>query len=160
MISFYFALLALVAASIHVAVSAQRRSNGGAIAGTYLVYLLFIYVGLLGLLGAYAHMFRPVQTSASIGWSTSPYEFEVAITNLMLGTLGVLCLWFRDNFWLATVIANGVMMLGCAVGHVREVLLYNNHSEYNSGLFLATEIIMPIVMFILVIYYRAKTAKQ
>jgi hypothetical protein len=33
------------------------------------VMRLVIYVGLMGLLTAYAHVFRPVQTSASIGWS-------------------------------------------------------------------------------------------
>jgi hypothetical protein len=45
----------------------DRRSRGAAIPETYLIYFLFIYIGLMGLLTAYAHVFRPVQTSASIG---------------------------------------------------------------------------------------------
>ena len=57
--------------------TSQRRSRGAAIAGTYLLYMLFFYVGLMGVLTAYAHVFRPVGTSASIGWPTSPYEYEV-----------------------------------------------------------------------------------
>ena len=68
-----FAALALVAASIHLGVSSSRRSSK---ASTYLVYLLVIYVGMMGLLTAYAHVFRPVQTSASIGWSTSPMNMK------------------------------------------------------------------------------------
>ncbi len=64
-----FVLLALLAASTHIAFSSNRRSRGAAIAETYLVYFLFIYVGLMGLLTAYAHVLRPVQTSASIGGS-------------------------------------------------------------------------------------------
>src|SRR5271155_6126592 len=72
-----FAALALVAASVHLGLSSSRRSSRAAIAATYLLYMLVIYVGLMGLLTAYAHVFRPVQTSASIGWSTSPYEYEV-----------------------------------------------------------------------------------
>jgi hypothetical protein len=43
-----FALVAVVAASVHLAFSGQRRSNRATIAGTYLLYLLFIYVGLMG----------------------------------------------------------------------------------------------------------------
>jgi hypothetical protein len=68
-----FAVLAIVAASIHLAFSVRRRRSSAAIARTYLLYLLFIYVGLMGLLTAYAHIFRPIETSASIGWATSPY---------------------------------------------------------------------------------------
>src|ERR1700723_1846377 len=110
-----FAVLALVAASIHLGVSSSRRSSKAAIATTYLLYLLVIYVGLMGLLTAYAHVFRPVQTSASIGWSTSPYEYEVGMADLTVGVLGVLCLKFRGNFWLATAIANAVWLLREAI---------------------------------------------
>ncbi len=69
MFNVVFAVAALVAASIHLALSAPRRRSGAAIAGTYLIYLLFIYVGLMGVLTAYGHVFRSAQTSASIGWS-------------------------------------------------------------------------------------------
>jgi hypothetical protein len=45
--------------------------------GTYLLYLLVIYVGLMGLFTAYYHSFRPIEASACIGWQSSPYENEV-----------------------------------------------------------------------------------
>jgi len=156
MFKLFFAVVSLVAASIHLAFSPPRRSSGSAIAGTYLLYLLFIYVGLMGMLTAYAHVFRPIQTSASIGWSTSPYEYEVGMADLTVGVLGVLCLWFRGNFWLATAIANAVWLLGDAVGHIRQMVLNNNHSGNNSGVFLVVEIIMPLVIFFL----RCITALQ
>jgi hypothetical protein len=40
-----FTLIALVGASVHLAFSPERRSSGAAIAGTYLLYLFFFYVG-------------------------------------------------------------------------------------------------------------------
>ena len=149
-----FVLLAFLAASIHIAFSSHRRSRGAAIAETYLVYLLFIYVGLMGLLTAYAHVFRPVQTSASIGWQPSPYEYEVGMADLTVGVLGVLCFWFRGNFWLATAIANAVWLLGDALGHIRQMLLVNNHAANNSGIFLVAEIITPLVILFLALYHR------
>lgn len=115
--------LALVAASIHLGLSSSRRSSRAAIAATYLLHMLVIYVGLMGLLTAYAHVCRPVQTSASIGWSTSPYEYEVGMADLTVGVLGIFCLWLRGNFWLATAIANAVWLLGDAVGHIRQMIL-------------------------------------
>jgi hypothetical protein len=149
-----FTLIAIVSASIHLALSPKRRSTGVAVAGTYLLHLLFVYVGLMGLLTAYAHVFRPVETSASIGWSTSPYEYEVGMADLTVGVLGILCLKFRGNFWLATAIANAVWLLGDAVGHVRQMTLNHNHAANNSGIFLATEFIMPLVILSLALYYH------
>lgn len=158
MFQLFFVVIALVLASIHLALSRSRRSSGAAIAGTYLVYLLLIYVGLMGVLTAYAHVFRPVQTSASIGWSTSPYEYEVGMADLTVGVLGILCVWFRGNFWLATAIANLVWLEGDAIGHVRQVILYNNHARNNAGLFLYLEIMVPVLILFLTLYHRHKTA--
>ena len=96
----------------------------------------------------------PLRHPASIGWSTSPYEYEVGMADLTVGVLGVLCLKFRADFWLATAIANAVWLLGDAVGHVRQMTLNNNHASNNSGIFLVTEFIMPLVILALTLYHR------
>src|SRR5580698_6110404 len=154
MLQVFFAVMALVAASVHLMLSSKRRSGAVSIVRTYLLYLLFIYVGLMGLFTAYYHVFRPIQASASIGWAPSPYEYEVGIADLTVGVLGVLCLAFRDNFWLATTIANAVWFIGDAIGHIRQMMLFNNHAEYNAGIFLAFEFAVPVAMLGLVTYHR------
>jgi uncharacterized membrane protein len=153
-----FIALSVLAASIHLAVSPASRSTKAAIARTYLLYLLFIYVGLMGLLTAYGHVFRPIQTSASIGWSTSPYEYEVGMADLTTGVLGILCLWLRGNFWLATAIANAVWLLGDAIGHIRQITLNNNHAANNSGIFLIAELITPTLILGLALYNRSTSS--
>ena len=158
MFQLFFVLLALIGASIHLALSRTRRSSGAAIAGTYLLYFFVIYVGLMGIITACAHVFFPVQTSASIGWSTSPYEYEVGMADLTIGVLGILCAWFRDEFWLATAIANLIWLEGDAIGHIRQVVLYNNHAPNNSGVFLYAEIVTPLLIFFLTLYHRRRTA--
>jgi hypothetical protein len=150
----FFTVVAIVGASIHLALSSSRRSSSNAIAGTYLQYLLFSYVGLMGVLTAYAHVFRPLQTSASIGWATSPYEYEVGMADLTVGVLGLLCLKFRGDFWLATAIANAVWLWGDAIGHVRQMTLYYNHAANNSGIFLIMEFATPLVILMLAFYDR------
>jgi hypothetical protein len=160
MLQVFFALLALVAASIHIAVSAKRRAGAATIVGTYLIYLLFIYVGLMGLFTAYYHVFRPIQASASIGWATSPYEYEVGMADLTVGVLGVLCFVFRGEFWLATAIADAVWLLGDAFGHIREMVVNNNHAENNAGIFLIFELVMPVLTLGLVLYHRRLTLDQ
>ena len=157
MLQVFFAVVALVAASVHLGFSAKRRRGAVTIVGTYLIYVLFIYVGLMGLFTAYYHVFRPIEASASIGWATSPYEYEVGMADLTVGVLGVLCLVFRGDFWLATAIADAVWLLGDAVGHIREIVVHNNRAENNAGIFLVFELAMPILILGLVFYYRRLT---
>jgi hypothetical protein len=76
------------------------------------------------------------------------------MADLTVGVLGVLCLKLRGDFWLATAIANAVWLLGDAVGHVRQMTLNNNHAANNSGIFLITEFIMPLVILALTLYHR------
>ena len=160
MFQLIFVVLSLIAASIHLALSPIARSSKAAIARTFLLYLFVFYVGLMGLLTAWAHVFQPIRTSASIGWSTSPYEYEVGMADLTVGVLGVLCLWLRGNFWLATAIANAVWLLGDAVGHIRQMTLNNNHAANNSGIFLIAEIITPLLILILALYNHSTTKED
>jgi hypothetical protein len=78
-----FVLFAVVTASINLAISPNNRNSQAAIARTYLLHLLLIYVGLMGLLTAYAHVFRPVEplppsagrqarTNMKSAWPISP----------------------------------------------------------------------------------------
>jgi hypothetical protein len=154
-----FFLLSLIVAGIALAVSKRLRGNRLGIVSTILLSLLVVQVGLLGLLTAYAHVFRPIQTSASIGWQTSPYEYEVGMADLTMGVLGVLCLFFRDNFWLATAVANAVWMWGDAIGHVRQMVEYNNHAVNNAGLFLYAEFLTPLIILLLVAKHRQLNAR-
>ena len=154
MFQLVFLLLVVIAASVHLAISPARRRSRASVVEIYLIYLFFIYVGLMGLLTAYAHVFRPLQTSASIGWSTSPYEYEVGMADLTVGVLGLLSLWFRGNFWLATAIATAVWLLGDAIGHVRQLLIYNDHAANNAGIFLYAEIATPLLILGLTLYRR------
>ncbi len=160
MFQLVFVLLSVIAASVHLVFSSRSRSSKVAVAGTYLLYLLFLYVGLMGALTAYAHVFRPMQTSASIGWMPSPYEYEVGMADLTVGVLGILCLWLRGDFWLATAIANAVWLLGDAIGHIRQMTLNNNHAPNNSGIFLIAEIITPLVILCLALYVRSARGRQ
>jgi len=160
MLQVLFAVAALVGATIHLGCSRKRRSGTGMIVGTYLIYFLFIYVGLLGLFTAYFHVFEPNRASASIGWAPSPFEYEVGMADLTMGVLGVLCIVFRREFWLATAIGNAVWFLGDAVGHVREMTLHNNHAENNAGIFLVFEFAVPILMLGMVFYHRHLIRKE
>jgi hypothetical protein len=144
MLALLFVLSLIVAAIQLVRDTHPRTSNR--IAEIVLLWLLVLLVGVGGVFTFIAHTVYADTTAASIGWpSGNPFQTEVAVANLSIGVLGILCYWFRDQFWLATVIANAVWLLGDAVVHVREIIVANNFAPNNAGPALYSDIAIPLI---------------
>jgi hypothetical protein len=77
----------------------------------------------------------------------------VAVANLTLATLGILCYWIRGNFWVAAVIAYCVQVLGAAVVHIRDIAVAANYAPNNAGLTLPMDILEPVILLVLLVYY-------
>lgn len=122
----------------------------------FLSYILFFNMGLMGLLGAYAHVFLGPETARSIGWSPgSPFQFEIGMANLAFGVLGILSYWFRDRFWDAAIIGWSVLFFGCFVGHVINYYAENNTAPYNIGPYIwFYDLILPILVLSLLCSLR------
>ena len=106
----FFFVLSLIVAAVHLFRDKNPRT-ARRVAEVLLLWLLVINVGVGGVFGFIGHTVFADRAAASIGWPAgNPFQTEVAIANLAIGVLGILCYWFRDQFWLATVIGNAV---GC-----------------------------------------------
>jgi hypothetical protein len=98
------------------------------------LYLFAINVGIGGIMAWYGHTFMADEIARKIGWQPgSPFQFEVAVADLAWGVCGVLCIWLRRGFWVATGIGNSVFLLGCAFGHIRQIVQEGNTATYNAG---------------------------
>jgi hypothetical protein len=106
-------------------------------------------VGVNGAILASGHLFQPARTAASIGWPTSPFQFEVGLTNLLLGALGLMTGWFDRDFWLATIVAFSIFMLGAAAGHVRSMIRERNFARGNAGYIFWYDALAPILLIVL-----------
>lgn len=127
---------------------------------TFLAYILFFNMGLMGLLGAYAHVFMGPETARSIGWEPgSPFQFEIGMANLAFGVLGILCYWLRDRFWDASIIGWSVLFFGCFVGHVINYYAENNTAPYNIGPYIwFYDLLLPIL--VLALLYSLRFVKR
>ena len=155
MFVFFFLGMTLLASVINIFLT-QKPHSVKNIEEIFLRYLLFFNVGLVGLFAFYGHAFMADQVAISIGWAPgSPFQYEIAIANLVFGILGVLCLWIKDNFWLATGLGFAIFGLGAAVGHIRQALVFQDYAINNVGpvLFLG-DIFVPLLIIILIFSYR------
>lgn len=149
MLSLVFLILALVVGVIHLYLDKQPRTRGR-VAQIFLLWLLVITVGVLSLLFFISHTLLAKSSAQSIGWPAgNPFQSEVAVANLSMGILGILCYWIRGNFWVATVIGFSVWWLGDAVVHIRSIVVESNYAPNNAGMTLYLDILIPLILIAL-----------
>jgi hypothetical protein len=146
-------VLGLIVGAVHVYLDKQPRTKGR-VAEIFLLWILVITVGIGRVFFFISHTVFADTTAASIGWPAgNPFQSEVAVANLTIATLGILCYWIRGNFWVATVIAFCVQWLGAAVVHIRDIVVAANYAPNNAGLTLYLDILMPVILISLLVYY-------
>lgn len=132
MIWFIYLAVALAAIAIHLRWDREPR-RASRVVDVALFYLLVIFAGVGGLMGAVAHTFFAREIALGIGWQPgSPFQFEVAMANLAFGVLGILCISNRGGFRTATGVGLAIFLLGCAYGHFKDMLA-GNYAPYNAG---------------------------
>lgn len=111
-------------------------------------FLLLLPVGIGGLWGFYFHAFYPEFTAASIGWQTSPFQFEVAVANLGLGVAGVVGFWRSKDYAIGVALVVLCLLWGAAFGHIRQIIELGNYAPGNAGSILYTDILIPLILWI------------
>ncbi len=105
----------------------------------------------LGFTAIYAfvmHAFYPEFTAATIGWASSPFQYEVAMADLGFGAIAILSFRANYGFRLATVIANTFWLWGDAIGHIYQMISQQNYSVGNAGSWFWMDIIIPLLLLI------------
>jgi hypothetical protein len=153
LVNLFFVVLGLVVGAVHVYLDKQPRTRGR-VAQVFLLWLLVISVGVTSVFAFIGHTIFADATAHSIGWRAgNPFQYEVAVANLTVGVLGILCYWIRGNFWVATVIGFSVWWLGDAVVHIREIVVAQNYAPNNAGVTFYLAIVFPVILIALLVYY-------
>jgi hypothetical protein len=148
-----FLVLALVVGAVRLYLDKQPRTKGR-VAEIFLLSFLVITVGIGHVFFFVSHTVFAEATAASIGWPAgNPFQSEVAVANLAVGILGILCYWMRGNFWTATAIGFSVWWMGDAVVHIRSIVVAANYAPNNAGVTLYMDILLPVILIALLVYY-------
>jgi hypothetical protein len=151
--SLFFLVLGLVVGAVHLYLYKRPRTKGRA-AQIFLLWFLVISVGLASISAFIAHTVFADTTAASIGWPAgNPFQSEVAVANLSVGVLGILCYWTRGNFWITTPIGFSIWWLGDAVVHIRSIVVEANYAPNNAGVTFYLDILLPVILIALLVYY-------
>lgn len=143
---------------------AQRGKlrDGTEVLRTLLTYLLVLGIGVSSLWGFVGHYFMSDTVAASIGWATgSPFQLELAFYHLGFGIVGLMCLWFRDDFWVAALLPVCVFAFGAASVHIADYVRHGNTAPGNWGFaMLFGDVVIPAAMLSLLWFYRRRGASH
>ena len=155
--SFLFPLLGAIIALIHIT-KEKKTADTHRKLEIILMWQLVCGLGLSLLWGGIGHLLLPDQVAQSIGWATgSPFQREVGMWDASIGIVGILCLKYRDNFWLATIIGGGLFLFGAGLGHVYEFIAHGDVSPNNIGGVLWVDLLFPILLAALYqLYHKEK----
>jgi hypothetical protein len=117
------------------------------------IYSMVVMVGLGGIIAFIGHVFFGPNIAAMIGWMPgSPFQYEVGVADLALGVTAILVPWIRGTYWISAALANAIFLIGCAVGHIKDLMLAGNTAAYNAGPVLyINDIAVPLIILILAV---------
>lgn len=158
----FFFILGMILAVIHIYRNPANKQKHKVLEIILLYYIVFT-IGVAGLFGAYYQIFMSAEIAQDIGWPVgSPFETEVAIANISYGILGLLCIWIREKFWLATIIGSSIFLFGAGIGHIVQIVTKRDYAPDNAGIILYTDLIFPVLALVLYFFYdlHLKRAQQ
>lgn len=146
-ISLYF--ISFLLFFIHWAV--KRPKN---VLELFLLYQIVFTIGITSLLAFLGLTFMADSIAAYFNWPACPFQQELGNVNLSFGVLGILCIWYRGLFWLATIWGFSIWILSDGLHHLFLYFFYNDRSSGNIGPMLYTDILVPIFLLVLLYFYR------
>jgi hypothetical protein len=118
-------------------------------AARLLDWLLLLSVGVETLWAGIFHVFFPNVAARSIGWSVSPFQFEIGVADIAIGIVAILSFWRSLDFKAAVIGYISLFYAGVAIGHVHEAISAGNFAPNNFGLLLALTVIKMVLLPIL-----------
>jgi hypothetical protein len=114
-------------------------------------YIFIFPLGLLGLWAFVGHVMFPAQAAAAIGWPPSPFQFEVGYANLGIGLASLYAAFTTFYARVAVAIAASCFLVGAGIGHVHDIMAYDNLTAGNAGPILITDFLTPMAVLGLLI---------
>lgn len=78
--------------------------------------------GLLGIVGMITNVFWANATATKLNWPGGPFQIKYGFSQLCIGVMGVMCLWFHGNFWAATLVNMYMYGLSGLWTHTQEMV--------------------------------------
>jgi hypothetical protein len=155
LISNYFLTL-FVLGLIFSIVSISRSPNAteAVVVDKLLAWHVFFVIGVSYFVNFVFHAFFGQLSASFIGWSDSPFQFEVATASLGFSVVGFIAAFRSFDLRLAAIVGPSLFLLGAAFGHIREMITAHNYAPGNAGVIFYMDIFVPFFGYALLLLDR------
>ncbi|MBV9270551.1 MAG: hypothetical protein JO165_05620 [Candidatus Eremiobacteraeota bacterium] len=136
--------------AIIVTIVKVRRGSGESPASILWREVLFYCIGL-GMVWAFIfHAFAQRMSAASIGWTPSPFEWELAWAEAAMALVALMAFWGNYGARLAATLMFFVFCLGATIQHINQIVCCHNYAPGNAGPILwFNDIALPLFLLVL-----------
>jgi hypothetical protein len=154
-----FFVLGLVASAIALWCARPPRTRVVIVEALFAYFLMFS-IGLSFFYNFVMHVFFGEMAARFIGWADSPFQAEVGFASLGFAVVGLLA--FKGSFGLrlAAIVGPACFLWGAAGGHIYQMITAHNFAPGNAGVIFYTDVLIPIVGFILLWLQRRSAAPR
>lgn len=145
-------VVGLIGFFIHLYKTPKEERTSERVVELLLLYQIVFSLGITSFFAFIGLTFMPLYVADYLTWAACPFEQELANVNLAFAVLGIMSIWYRELFWVATVIGFSIWIIADGFQHLwRSITL--NEGGGNTGMPLYTDFIVPIVLLILLFFY-------
>lgn len=119
-----------------------------------LLYQLVFYIGVTSFLAFIGFAFLPEYVAKITDWPACPFQQQMANVNFAFGVLGIMCIWYRNDFWTATVLGFSIWIFFDGIHHIVNSVQTDNYSSGNVGVPLITDIVIPVLAVTTLIFWK------
>ena len=153
-------ILAALALIVHYFALPRQKRVKAKVFELALLYLIVFVLGFSSFLAFWGLTFYGNDSPDSLGPSLCSFSQELASINLAYALLGVISIWLRKLFWMATVIGYSAWIL---IDGIQDICLYfvtpaAEMSSYDISLIL--NLLDPIVLLVFLFFYLKTQPKS
>ncbi|WP_100448685.1 DUF6790 family protein [Glycomyces xiaoerkulensis] len=89
---------------------------------TFLLHQFAVSHGIIAVGGFIINVLQPEKTAEKLGWPSGPFQVKYGFSQLGLGVMGVLAIWFQGNFWVGVLVTLYIYGISGLWTHTQEVL--------------------------------------
>lgn len=143
----FFWGLGLASAVVHLSIIGFAQSLS-TICSIFLLHQFVVAFGLVGLGGIIINIAIADYTSTKLGWPGGPYQIKYGFCQAHLGIIGVLSIWFRGSFWVASLVTMYMYCISGVWTHLGEMI---KNSKADTGNVCNMIMVIVYVTFITVL---------
>ncbi len=150
-------LFMFILALIIPLIKKRKYSNS---AESYLSWLLLLSIGVTSLWAGLYNTIWPATAAEFIGWQSSPFQFEMGMSDIALGIVAIVSFWRSLEFKSAVVMWVSIEFAGLIYGHFHQLSTTGDHHAGNAGILLGLTIVHVILLPLLLISAYKKWRKE